>query len=75
MNAFTLYQSAFDSYCDFIEFTTDYVVAYASGAFDKFISVEVAKKIVDCAINFRDNGNGSNDLFYMIEQPLSAIEL
>ncbi|SFN76570.1 hypothetical protein SAMN05216516_1206 [Izhakiella capsodis] len=75
MNAFEIYDAAFDSANDNIEYTAHYVKQYAEGALDVFLSDEIAKEIADCAIKFRDNGNGTNDLYHFVEKPLSEIEI
>lgn len=45
MNAYELYDAAFDSACDNAEATKGYVSGYANGAFDLAIRDEVAELI------------------------------
>jgi len=75
MNAYELYDAAFDNANDHVEYSASYVTEYAEGAYDICIEYDVAKQIADCALNFRENGNGTNDLYYMVEKPLSEIEI
>lgn len=79
MNAFDLYDAVFDSANDYAENTTAYVKQYADGAFDLYISDEVAQKIVDCRTEFltetEKNGEGQNNQWHCVEKSLSEIEL
>lgn len=43
MNAYQLFDAAFDSACDHAEPTADYVASYADGAFGLTISSKVAE--------------------------------
>ncbi len=73
MNAYELYEAAIDN--DSSDLSAKNFSDYADGALNIFITSEVAEKISACAINFRDNGDGSNDLYHMVEKPLSEITL
>lgn len=79
MNAYELEQAAFDSACDYAEETVKYVKSYADGAFDMYVSDEVAQKILDCRAACKaateKNGEYENNGFFLVEKPLSAIDL
>lgn len=79
MNAYELYEAAFDTACDFTEETVDYLRSYAGGAFDLYVPEEVCQKILDCRAACREateqNGEGANNSFYLIKRPLEAIEI
>lgn len=76
MNAYELYDAAFDSaQGEFAQSTVEYVKQYADGAFNTVVSDEVAQKIVACRVDFEQNGDGSNDFWHMVRKPLEAIEL
>lgn len=79
MNAFELYDAAFDSACDYAEDTIEYIQGYADGAFNLSVSDEIAQKILDCKAAFKaeteKNGQGQNNLYHLVEAPLSEIEL
>ena len=75
MNAYELYDAAFDSACDGAEATAAYVKQYAAGAFDLTISDEVAELIAAAKREFDAAGDGSNDFWHMVQKPLEDIEL
>ncbi|GKV89295.1 hypothetical protein [Pectobacterium carotovorum] len=76
MNAYELYDAAIENAeMNDAEISAKYFSEYADGAMNTYISDDVAKKIAECAIEFRDNGNGSSDLYHMVEKPLSEIEI
>lgn len=79
MNAFEIYEAAFDSAIDGAEATTDYVQDYAEFALDTAITREVAQAIVDAHLSFKglneNNGEFQNAFYHKIEAPLSAIEI
>lgn len=76
MTAMDIYEAAFDTTrIEYFDYSSAGVQAYAEGAMDLFISDEVAEKIAQCAVSFRDNGHGENDFFYLVEKPLRDIEL
>lgn len=75
MNAYELFDAAFDSANDQRESTAAYVKQYADGAFDLVISDEVAEIIAAAKREFDANGDGSNDFYHMVRAPLEEIEL
>ena len=75
MNAFELHEAAFDSACDYSAETTEYVQQYANGAFGITVSDTTAQAIIDCRVTFSAGDGGSNNYYYEIEKPLSAIEI
>ncbi|AOV01666.1 hypothetical protein GY14_02695 [Delftia tsuruhatensis] len=75
MNAYELFDAAFDSANDHRESTAAYVKQYADGAFDLVISDEVAEAIAAAKRKFDANGDGSNDFYHMVRAPLEEIEL
>ena len=76
MTAYELYTAAIENAeMNDIEISEAYFSEYADGALDKYLEVKTANVIHECAINFRDNGNGTNDLWHMVEKPLSEIEI
>ncbi|WP_250439873.1 hypothetical protein [Delftia tsuruhatensis] len=75
MNAYELFDAAFDSANDHRESTATYVKQYADGAFDLVISDEVAEIIAAAKREFDANGDGSNDFYHMVRAPLEEIEL
>ena len=75
MTAFDLHQAAFDSACDYAEETIEYITQYADGAFDLFVSSEVAQKILDCRVEWRESGYGANNFYNLVREPLEEIQL
>lgn len=79
MNAYQLFEAAFDPACDDAEASVEYVQQYADGAFDLYVSDETAQKIVAakvaCDAATAENGEGPNNLFQIVQQPLETIEL
>ncbi|ATZ95312.1 hypothetical protein [Dickeya fangzhongdai] len=76
MNAYQLYDAAMENAeNNDIEISAEYFSDYAEGALNIFMSQNLAEKIYACAVNFRDNGVGTNDLWHMVEKPLSEIEI
>lgn len=89
MNAFELYEAAFDSACEeYIPATREekiqYVIGYADNAFDKPVNVtkEIAEKIVDCHLDWyaqtwgeEGNGHITNNMYHLVEAKLEGIEL
>lgn len=79
MNAYELEQAAFDSACDNAEETVEYIQSYADGAFDLYVSADVAQKILECRKACREtteqNGEGENNGWHMVRKPLEQIEL
>jgi len=58
------------------------VIDYADGAFNRNLPTELAEKIVNCRLDWKektwgDSGNGQyqNNYFYCVEEPLSDIEI
>ena len=79
MNAYQLYDAAFDTANDYAENTIAYVKQYAEGALDTHVSDAVAQKIVDARIDYlkatESNGEGQNNLWHIVQKPLEQIEL
>ena len=79
MNAYELEQAAFDSACDFQQETVEYIQEYASGALDLYASYEVCQTILACRKACEEategNGEGQNNHFYLVREPLELIEL
>lgn len=76
MNAYELHEAAFAPDQESSE-SVEYIAEYAEGAYEKpiFVTKEIAEKILQCHLDYKNNGDGSNDYYYMIEEPLSDIEL
>lgn len=79
MNAFELYESAFDSACDYAESTAQYVKEYAEGVFNLFVPADVCEKIAAARRAYKgvDSEKGEYEHAYSVQvrQPLEAIEL
>ena len=79
MTALDLYEAAFDSACDDATDTVDYIVQYADGAFDLFITGAEAKKILDCRRQYLaavdQDGQGGHHYHHLIRVPLEEIQL
>ncbi|MEQ9888854.1 hypothetical protein ABRP55_20235 [Pectobacterium zantedeschiae] len=76
MNAYEIYEAATENAeSNNIVISAKYFSEYADGALDTYISDEVAEKIMACATQFRNEGKGSNDLWHMVEKPLSEIDI
>ena len=75
MKAFEIEQAAFDSACDYIEESVEYIQRYAENGLGVIVDERTAQKILDCRKEFVETGSGSNDHFYMIEKPLSEINI
>ena len=79
MTALELYEAGFDSACDDATDTVDYIVQYADGAFDLFITDAAAQKILDCRRQYlaavdRD-GQGEHHYHRLIRALLEEIQL
>ena len=80
MNAFELYEAAFDAtQSDYSEATADYVQQYADSALDIIVATEVAEKIASVRTAYEAayeagecNGNW---IFHNVESVLSEIEI
>ena len=83
MNAYEVYDAAFDSAADpkkvieEIGSVAEYVKAYADGAFDIVLSDEVANKIAECANNIAnyEGYDWGHAHYVMVQQPLEEIEV
>jgi len=79
MNAYELEQAAFYSACDHAEETVEYIQGYADGAFDLYVTAEVAQKILDCRKACSEatekNGEYENNGWHLGRKPLEQIEL
>lgn len=79
MNAYQLEQAAFDIACDYAEETVEYIQGYADGAFDLYVTDDVAQKILDCREACHEanlkNGEYENNGWHLIRKPLEQIEL
>ena len=79
MTALDLYEAAFDSACDDATDTVDYIVQYADGAFDLYITDAEAQKILDCRRQYLaaadQDGQGEHHYHYLIRVPLEEIQL
>ena len=79
MNAFELYEAAFDTANDQAEATAEYVNQYASGAFDLYVPQDVCEKIAAArrAYQGADSENGEYEQAYAVHvrRPLESIEL
>lgn len=79
MTALDLYEAAFDSACDDATDTVDYIVQYADGAFDLFITDADAQKILEARRQYLaaadEDGQGQNHYYYLIREPLEEIQL
>ena len=77
--AYELEDAAFDSACDYAEETIEYLQSYAEGAFNVYVSAEVAQQILDCRKELKEanekNGEGQNNRWHLVEKPLSEIKL
>lgn len=79
MNAYNVFEAAFDTANDFSENSVAYVQQYAENALGVSVSIEVATAIV-AAKNAADSANaenseGQNNLWHYAEKPLSEIEI
>jgi len=79
MNAYELFDAAFDSAADGQERTIDYIVGYADGAFNVYCPDHVAQQILDCMAEFErqtdENGEYQNNAWHCIKKPLQEIQL
>ena len=79
MNAYQLYEAAFDSACDDAADTIDYIVQYADGAFDLFITDADAQKILEARRQYLaavdQDGQGEHHYHHLIRVPLEEIQL
>lgn len=79
MNAYKLYDAAFDSACDFQEPTSEYITGYADGAFDTAISNDTAELIASKRrewLALVEAGEAdSNEFWHRIQKPLEEIEI
>lgn len=79
MNAYQLFDAAFDSACDYAEPTADYVASYADGAFGLAISSKVAEIVAskqrECNALVEAGESNSNEFYYRVQKPLEEIEL
>ena len=79
MNAYQLYEAAFDSACDDATDTVDYIVQYADGAFDLFITDADAQKILEARRQYLaavdQDGQGEHHYQHLIRVPLEEIQL
>ena len=79
MTALDLYEAAFDSACDDATDTVDYIVQYADGAFDLYITDAEAQKILDCRRQYLaavdQDGQGGHHYHHLIRVPLEEIQL
>jgi hypothetical protein len=79
MNAYELYQAAFDTANDYAEATVEYIQQYADGVFDLYVSSEVAHKMLTCrsACEIANGANGdlTNNHYHFVKVPLEAIDL
>jgi len=79
MTAYELEQAAFDFACDQREETVKYIQDYADGAFDLYVSNEVAQKILDCRAAYKTafESDGQYSLHHdrLIKDQLQKIKL
>lgn len=82
MNAFQIYEAAFDSaQSEFSQDTLEYIIQYADGALNVALSDDEAKTILDCRLAWvaaadAEGGIGSTDTFWhTVEKPLREIEI
>ena len=79
MNAYQLYEAAFDSACDYAADTIDYIVQYADGAFDLFITDADAQKILEARRQYLaavdQDGQGEHHYHHLVRAPLEEIQL
>ncbi|BBL25453.1 hypothetical protein [Comamonas terrigena] len=79
MNAYELFDAAFDSACDNAEATIQYIQAYADGAFGLTVSDEIAQKMLACkaaCAKANDaNGEWGFNRDHYIRRELEEIEL
>ncbi|MNT94545.1 hypothetical protein D3C72_2362580 [compost metagenome] len=79
MNAYELEQAAFDTAADGAEETVEYVQAYADGAFNIYVTEEVASKILECRAAWiaeaEATGEGQNARYHRVQKVLEEIEL
>lgn len=79
MNAYQLYEAAFDSACDDATDTIDYIVQYADGAFDLFITDADAQKILEARRQYLaavdQDGQGEHHYHHLIRVPLEEVQL
>ena len=79
MNAYQLYNAAFDSACDYAEETVKYIKEYAENVFGITITNETATLILECRAAWKaandENGQWQNNYYYCVRKPLEQIEL
>lgn len=79
MNAYELYDAAFDSACDLQEPTSEYVAAYAGGAFNMAISNDTAELVAtkrrEWLALVEAGESNSNEFWHRVQKPLEEIEI
>lgn len=76
MNLFEIYEGAIENaQQNQINFDAEYIVQYVDGALDEHISMSTAQKIIDAHNEWEESEKGSNNRYYILQEPLEQIEI